>query len=230
MKFAYEYQMLKPAERWLKAQGLETKREFPTPWGICDLVGCSFNRESVKTRLELGQRKPVGPQLRVALLLQVPDHETGKSISVQTLSRRFGEFIDESRIALEMDKLEKDRFVQRRSRGGYQRLNGWMPLHKRLIAVELKLSRITEALHQARNNLEFADESYVGLPAKIADRLIESEKKSEFQRQGIGVLAIDHTGCRVVLEYRPAKSVTNGALQMHCSERFWRTRLKDTAT
>ena len=51
MPFNYEHEMVKPAERWLRSEGLLVKREFPLPWGICDLVGCSFNKKNVKKRL-----------------------------------------------------------------------------------------------------------------------------------------------------------------------------------
>ena len=59
MMFAYEQQMAAPATAWLAGQGLMVKREFPTPWGVCDLVGCSLNERRVRRRLALGQRKPL---------------------------------------------------------------------------------------------------------------------------------------------------------------------------
>ena len=44
-------------ERVVAGQELMVKREFPTPWGVCDLVGCSLNELKVRKRLLLGQRK-----------------------------------------------------------------------------------------------------------------------------------------------------------------------------
>ena len=224
MTFDYEHQMVKPAEQWLSSQGLATKREFSTPWGICDLVGCSMKEESVRQRLALGQTKPIGPQIRVLILSCIPDKTEDKSIGLKRLCREFSGFLDEDRIALALDQLMKDKFVQTTRAGLFQKLNGWMPLHKRLVALELKLSRINDALHQAISNLEFADESYVGIPVEIGKSLINRRKKSEFVHEGIGIVAISQKGGNVLLESNPiTKPCKNQIVQMHCIERFWRT-------
>jgi hypothetical protein len=228
MTFDYEHQMVKPAEQWLSSQGLATKREFSTPWGICDLVGCSMKEESVRQRLALGQTKPIGPQIRVLILSCIPDKTEDKSIGLKRLCREFSGFLDEDRIALALDQLMKDKFVQTTRAGLFQKLNGWMPLHKRLVALELKLSRINDALHQAISNLEFADESYVGIPVEIGKSLINSRKKSEFVHEGIGIVGISQKRCKVLLNSNPtAKPHKNQIIQTHCVERFWRTRIKD---
>lgn len=224
MTFDYEHQMVKPAEQWLSSQGLATKREFSTPWGICDLVGCSMKEESVRQRLALGQTKPIGPQIRVLILSCIPDKTENKSIGLKRLCREFSGFLDEDRIALALDQLMKDKFVQTTRAGLFQKLNGWMPLHKRLVALELKLTRINEALHQAISNLEFADESYVGIPVEIGKSLINSRKKSEFVHEGIGIVGINQKGGNVLLESNATtKPWKNQIVQMHCIERFWRT-------
>ena len=167
MTFDYEHQMVKLAEHWLSSLGLATKREFSTPWGICDLVGCSMNDKSVKQRLALGQTKPIGPQIRVMILSRIPDKTEEGSIGLRSLHREFSGFLNENRVALEVDRLVKDKFVQITPEGFFKKLNGWMPLHKRLVALELKLTRINDALHQAISNLEFANEAYVGIPLEI---------------------------------------------------------------
>jgi hypothetical protein len=223
MRFDYENQMVEPAEAWLKSKGLMVKREFSTPWGICDLVGCSFNRHNVKKRLRLGQVKPIGPHFRVMLLSHIPDEAENRPITAHRLVTRFSDFFDEAQVMLELDRLQRDRFVQRTPSGSFYKVNGWAPLHKRLIAVELKLSRITEVLHQAIGHLEFADESYVGLPMATAKRLIAAKRKMEFIQAGVGILGIDATKCRILLKSGPSKNDSDGVIQAHCVERFWRT-------
>jgi len=228
MTFDYEHQMVKLAEHWLSSQGLATKREFSTPWGICDLVGCSMNDESAKQRLALGQRKPIGPQIRVMILSRIPDKTEDRSIGLRRLYREFSGFLNENRVALELDRLVKDKFVQITRAGFFKKLNGWMPLHKRLVALELKLTRINDALHQAISNLEFANESYVGIPLEIGKSLINSKKKAEFIHEGIGILGISKKRCKILLKPNPtSKPQKNQIIQMHCVERFWRTRIKD---
>jgi len=228
MAFDYEYQMVKPAKQWLQSQGLQTKREFPTPWGICDLVGCSFNKKNVKKRCRLGQKKPIGSYFRVMLLDQIPDESEKRGVTLARLVKRFGEFFNDEQIAVEIGRLEKDGFVQKTGRDSFQSVNGWMPLHKKFVALELKLSRVQDALRQAVSNLEFADESYVGLPMGRAQRLINKKNKAQFLEQGIGVLAVGLTGCKVLLRSKPIKVRPNEILQRHCVERFWRTYPKDS--
>jgi hypothetical protein len=227
MSFDYEHQMLIPAEKWLTSQGLITKKEFFTPWGMCDLVGCSLNDLSVKWRLLLGQKRAIGSHLRIMILSRMPDKEDGKSIYPKSLYREFSGVFDKKKIKHEIDRLIKDKFVQKTSKGAYQKLNGWIPLHKRIVALELKLSRISDVLHQAINNLEFADESYVGLPIKNARRVMDSPKKLEFQEKGIGILGIDSAKCKVFLPAISKKYEQNQTFQIYCAERFWRDKIKD---
>ena len=111
MQFEYEYQMVKPAEAWLKSKGLMVKREFPTPWGICDLVGCSFNKRNVKKRLRLGQKKPIGSHLRVMLLSEIPEENDGSLVNPSQLTETYSDFFDADRILFELNRLERDRFI-----------------------------------------------------------------------------------------------------------------------
>jgi hypothetical protein len=220
--------MLEPTERWLHSQRLIVKREFQLPWGLCDIVGCSFNGNKVKMRMARGQTTPIGTPVRVHLLSLVPDVKDDRSIGLGELLEAFRPFLDEDKLALELHRLVRGKFVIETPDGTYQKVNGWIPLHKRLVAVELKLTRISDVLHQAVNNLGFADESYVGLPMEIAKRLSEAEKKDEFQQRGIGILGIDPEDCKVILRSNPAKAIPDEVIQTHCVERFWRTYLKDS--
>ena len=227
MTFKYENQMAEPAEQWLREQGLMVKREFPTPWGICDLVGCSLNKTRVRQRLSLRQTKPIRSQLRVHLLSLIPDKEEGKSVSVDDLHREFEPYLEAERIERELLRLVKDRFVQSAGTDRFHKINGWMPLHKRLVAVELKLARVDDAFSQAINNLGLADESYVGLPADRAERLVDSRRRCDFEEKGVGVLAVQPSGCKVVLRSRKRRPAREKTVQAYSVERFWLPHLKD---
>lgn len=221
MVFSYEREMLEPAARWLRDQGLMVKTEFPTPWGICDLVGCSLNKNRVRKRLNLRQTKPIGSLLRVHLLSLIPDEPDGRGIRIEDLHRVFGGYLDKERIGHEVARLVRDHFVEPTDFGTFYKVNGWMPLHKRLVAIELKLSRVDDAFRQAINNLGFADESYVAMPAQMARRLATHKTHARFKSKGIGLLAVDPGGCEVIL-----KAVIRGArddlvVQEHSVERFW---------
>ena len=103
-----------------------------------------------------------------------------------------------------------------------------MPLQDRLIAVELKLQRIEEAMRQALNNLGFAEESYVGLPVEVAHRVVSNASRwSDFLDAGVGLLSVARLGCEVLVPARKVQNRTDGAIQLYCVEKFWRTRVKD---
>jgi hypothetical protein len=60
----------------------------------------------------------------------------------------------------------------------------------RTIAVELKLTKWQKALHQAALYQLCSDYSYVAMPKKVAQTLVEHE---DFKAAGIGILSVDTT-------------------------------------
>ena len=124
MPFARESEMTRPVLNWLHGQGLLTKVEFGLPWGICDLVGLSFDQAQVAKRLSFGQRKPIGPMQRVELLRQIPDQESGASITL----RRLQKFANDTLFAPSLDRdlatLISDGFVVANKTGALQKRNG----------------------------------------------------------------------------------------------------------
>ena len=227
--FRIEREMHEYARGWLNGLGLMVKEEFYTPWGVCDFVAVSLAADRVEQRLSLGQRQALGPPLRIQLFNRIPDSATGKTISAKRLGREFNHILEPAELARELDRLEEARFVSRTKRGNLQKLNGWVPLHERIVALELKLSRVEEALNQARAHLCFADESYVGFPVDRAERLLCSKRIRRFEENGVGVVGIARGQCFVVLPSRPIHGQKDALMQMHCSERFWRTMVKDNS-
>ncbi len=209
---------------WMKRAGLHVKSEFVTPWGICDLAGLSFNSERVSQRLSLRQRKSVSSITRAALLLDVPDIEERKSISVSRLVRRYASAVGGELVVAEVEKLIADGFLVRTPRGQLQKLNGWMPLQNRLVAVEMKLNRVEEALAQAKANLGFAEESYVAFPMPMARRIAgdPSPWQSYFD-EGIGLIGVMRRRCEILLPYSSSPSSFDPAVRLYCVEKFWRS-------
>lgn len=223
--FTVEADLTGSAARWMRNRGMNVRAEFVTPWGICDLVGLSFNRKQVAERLRLRQTRAVGSITRVLLMLEVPDAKTGKSTTLNALVRRFAASIPADVVSAETERLIADRFVVSVSRGRLQRLNGWMPLQKRFVAVELKMTRIQEAMRQAMNNMEFASESYVGVPFDVARRVATTtDRWSRFFDAGVGLLGVMPRGCKVLVPARPSPGRTDEAIRIYCVEKFWRTR------
>jgi len=215
--FTLEREMAEYVYSWLNRACPIVKREFATPWGVCDFVGISIYPERVCERLRLGQRRPIGPFSRIDLLNRVPDRNTGTAVSIRAIAAQARQ--NRSVVQEELHRLVAGKFVAI-TEGKVQKLNGWAPLHRSIVAVELKLDRVREALDQAISNREFATESYVALPEAVASRLSEV-KIRDFRRCGVGMLGVSTLRCRVHV-MPSTQNVANPVLQMHCIERSWR--------
>lgn len=214
--------------RWMKSGRMTVKSEFVTPWGICDLVGLAFNRENRDHRIRLRQTRAIGSITGAMLLLEIPDEVTGRSITLRQLVREFAPAVAEEVVREQTDRLIADSFVRFVSRRRLQRVNGWYPLQDRLVAVELKLSRIEEAMRQALNNLGFAEESYVALPSEVARRVAANKGSwSRFFDAGVGLLSVSNRRCEILAPAHGARHLTNEVIRFYCVEKFWRTRLRD---
>jgi len=216
--------MAPPVMRWLRRNGLMVKPEFSLPWGICDLVGVKLDQIKVKRRLSYGQTRPVGPLQRLLILSRIPDCDSGKSIGLERLANELSHNIEVEVLLRELDTLVRNRFVKSTKRGSFQKLNGWAPLHFRIAAVELKLSRISEAIDQALSNRTFATDSHVALPRNCALRLARSDRASSLTLGGIGLLAVSHHACWELIKPSITKGTCDEIIRSHVVERFWRTR------
>ena len=222
--FNSEREMVAPAAAWLRGRCAQVKNEFVLPWGVCDLMGATLNRRRAAQRLALGQTRAIGPAFRIALLLDIPSTQDGRAKTAGKIEREYDGLVGAERIRAELDKLEKERFIVQVGRRTYQRVDGWVPLHTRLISVELKLSRVREALSQAMANQGAADESYVGLPTPIARAVRSNGLAHELRDAGIGLVEVGHDSCRVLVRAKKRASTPDPVTQLHCVERFWRTR------
>ena len=203
------------------------KGEFYTPWGICDPVGVAFDRKRVSKRLRLGQKQPIGPLIRLEILNAIPDAETGHSAIYEELEHAYRDLITPSQLRSEIEKLITGKFVTVSERGTLQKVNGWAPLHTRVVALELKLNRVEEALGQAISHQAFAEESYVGFPTGLAERIATSPRSARFLAEGVGIVSVGKSRCHILLRPGTRRHLISPTLQMHCVERFWRTRAKD---
>lgn len=222
-EFRLEREMVPMVSSWLSSSGLIVSREFVTPWGICDLVGIDLHPDRVRHRIKLGQRLPIGSLTRTSILQHIPDEESGRGITVDHLREKLG-VNTQIYIPLEEELkiLEARRFVQVDCQGYIRKRNGWVPLQRRVVAVELKLNRVSDAFSQAQAHQVFADECYIAVPKMIATRLTTHHRSTGFQETGIGVLAVERHQCNVVLPAKPDSAHIDPTIQMHAVERLWK--------
>lgn len=222
--FRLEAEMAAPVIRWLRRGGLTVKAEFLLPWGVCDLVGVKLDAARTKLRLSYGQTRSIGSITRLLILSRIPESDSGKSITFQRLAKDLSAHFSSDDLLEQIDTLVGGKFVIRPRRGFLQKVNGWAPLHSRIVAVELKLTRISEALNQATSNRAFATDSYVAFPRGRALRIARSNKADLFVRSGIGLLSVSHHACQELIKPCRIDATSNAITQSHVVERFWRTR------
>ena len=229
MAFELEKEMAAPVARWLAAQGLLVKQEFKTQWGICDLAACQLDPDKVAIRIRQRQKKPIGSAIRVFVYQHLPDSErSSRGISVERLRSLF-KFSESERLESELDRLVASGHAKRTRSGTFQKINGWFPLHKRLVAVELKLSRVSEAIAQARANRNFAPESYIAMPVDVAHRVANGHGREALRTAGIGMIGVEKDHCVVMVQ--PENLIAlSPEFETHAVEQFWKVSVLSSST
>ncbi len=225
--FESEKEMVRPVIDWLRGEGYDVRSEFYLPWGVCDLVGIEVNEGKLINRLAAHQYRPIGAMLKIQLFDLLPNFGSDASLTPIQLQKKMGmrERVEDIEHAL--DSLKADGFAINLSRKNYQRINGWFPLQKKIVAVELKMHRVLFAHFQANLHWMFANQSFVALPRIRADRLLESDKRKLFEDTGVGVLAVTKDNCSAVLKSRPRNNSPDRVMQAHVVERFWTSMIKE---
>ena len=217
----YERDMTESVRAWMNSQGLSVRTECAAQTGICDLVGVSFRKRNVCRRLALRQRNVIGSEKDVSILAALPDAEHQDGFTLEETADALGGVLAPHDVDLTLVKLERRRFVTRRGQR-FAKVNGWMPLHQRIVAVELKLDRVEEVVQQAINHTGVATESFIGLPSDVANRLVRSSRVHRIVDSGVGILSVGDAGVRVLRRSRPRPENVIPWVQMHMIERFWR--------
>jgi hypothetical protein len=226
MQFRVEKEMAEPVESWLNNNGYSVKREFSTAWGICDIVAAKPYKTHILHRIHYKQKKPLRSARKINILDVIPDKRTGESISFKNLSNNIKFYSCHDQLLRDLTELEKDNFIICTKQNHYQKLNGWLPLHKQILTVELKLNRISEAVFQAKNNLKFTSQSYVALPYSTSLKIANSSKANYFINAGIGLIGVLPSGCKVFIKATAPISESDSLIQTLYAERFWEVWLK----
>jgi hypothetical protein len=174
----------------------------------------------------LNQVRAVGHIRRVALLECIPSQG---DISLRELLRKSSHLFSNDELQKELKQLEADHFVCSSEHDRYSRFAPNCSDENLIVAVEVKLSKIEEVLAQARANLAFADQSFIGIPIANAERLTNLERHKGLISSGVGLLGVERGRCEVLIGSGGDKSKTNPAVRAHCIERFWRTFIDNGA-
>lgn len=196
--FRFESEMTDPVQMLVRrlAPGrmspMHVLREMPAGQGVVDLLGVDFDDEVLSRRVRAG----VGP-IVLPLRVHVLSHlRTDRFLSLERLSRKVGSnprALTRStlRPLAEVGAIDLD---QRRARA----TGLWIPVAKRLTAVELKLSKWRSAARQADNAARAADRSWVVLDSCRARSAMKN--RDYFAELGIGLATLDSRGALKVVE------------------------------
>lgn len=219
--FSFESQMTGMVKAWLERERLNAWPEFRMPHGICDIVGCSLNATALR-RSKAGSAKPLGSLRRIYLFSLLPEITAESSgASPKDIFEKTCGTIEISRITSEMNRLVSEGRAIRDAERRYFRLGKLEKTHKRIVAVELKLTEVRAAFRQASRNLEYASESYVAYPIKKAVDVAGNYKSNDAVVQGIGILGVARNGCQVIAKPARATVNRNRLAQYYIAEKFY---------
>lgn len=208
---------------WLGEQGMMQVTEFVTPWGVADVLGIRPNIDRVKARIAAKHLDPVSDAHAMQLLLSLP--ADGKPKRLADIARKFEPLLGPDLFERAVRNLIRKRFIVHEGASLIRRTE-WMPYHEQLIAIELKLRRVEEALAQARRHKAITVDSYVGMPAVIAEKVAFTERRSEFEAAGVGLLSVQDGSCKVLIPPNTSQKTVIEAQQLSAAEACWRTVLK----
>jgi hypothetical protein len=221
-----ETQLESSVWRWLREFADISVDQFQTPWGIADLfaIKCDFDR--VLARRDLGQNIASTNDQDLMVLLAIPELTSGKRTDVQRLEKEFSFLLGEAKVRSIVAALRRRKLIAVDSDGRICRNTPWLPFHKQMWAVELKLDRVDEALAQANRHLKITPYSYVGLPPLIAEKTANSRKAQDFRESGVGLLSISPEHCSTLIEPAGNYACVEPMYAVAAAERCWSTYLK----
>ncbi|KKM15019.1 hypothetical protein LCGC14_1700300 [marine sediment metagenome] len=94
-----------------------------------------------------------------------------------------------------------------------------IPPIEKIIAVELKMAKISDVHHQAKRNQPFVTESYAAMPADFVVRM-RPQSIQKFEDSGVGLLAVERA---VGIAVFPEKKI---ATSDKLRRKLWRYKLK----
>jgi len=204
--FRFESDMVDPVELLVsrlmpgRARPAHVLREMPAGQGVVDLLAVDFDDEVLSRRVRGG----LGP-IELPLRIEVLSHlRQDRFLSLERLARR----VSSNPRALRRSTLgplaETGAIELQATRA--RATGAWIPVAKRLTAIELKLSKWRHAARQADNAARAVNASWVVLDARRAAAAIRN--REYFTDFGIGLAAMDSSGVlRVVVRPRRSRSV-----------------------
>lgn len=225
-EFTSEAEMQAVCHDWLRCRYDVVGREFPLPWGICDLVAADFDRERLRGRWADGQRAPLGNRIRARVLisaarskgLRLTDTHPGSSRQSPVGLNAFDRSPD-------IDYLQRRGLLTTTATTAKSTLPFWAPCDRRIVAIELKLTRLAEVIRQAKRHRAFAHTVYIGMPLARAEAIACSDAVLPLLNDGLGLLGVSQDSC-IELAQPLNEFPSDAASRLHASESLYRRLLE----
>jgi len=216
---------------WVKAHfeavGAFVAPELSMGWGRADLVAFELDLEKCRARIRNGQFRSLDRADHYRALRHMPELESGDHVSIGALSVYLGRSASYVRASL-VPFLERAGYAKRVGPGMLAKVNGFIPIAQKVIAIEAKVSDWRKGAIQAKRHRCFANRVYLALASEYVHR-VDLEL---LQRHGIGLIAASSTRVDELLE-SPAMPPTDPDRHSFSAEWLWRYRraavLKATA-
>jgi hypothetical protein len=213
-------------QRWVSSLGYIPIEEFSSPWGIADVVGIRPNIDRMLQRIRERHEEAIGDLRSILVLLAIPTMGSKRTVSLEELVAQYGELIGREVIERIVLKLSRKKIIGGTTQGRLYRIINWLPYHEEIISVELKLARVEEAIAQASRHKVITPNSYVGLPSDLAERLTFSQRRSDFESAGVGLLSVGNENCEVLIQPTHVTAQRERAYEIAAAENAWRFVLK----
>ena len=185
--FTAETELAAPVEQWLRQQGSScVAHEVVSEYGIPDLVAGVGLPEKLRRRRKLAS--PITDPNQLALLEFCSSRRTVDEL------RKWAPIRFSSYVVRTLEPLLQEGLLSQTAKGIKASKRVTDPFEA-LIAVELKLSATKHGFAQAMSYRLFAETSYFAVPS----RCISPLAKSRATELGIGLLAVNETGCELIV-------------------------------
>lgn len=155
-------------EEIFKRQGYITTREVSAGYGRADLVIGKLNDEHCSIRKNNKQTQALLEERYFEVLRNLPDiHGCLEPLHVAELIDKIN-FSDRYLKTHVIKFLEKSGYIRRIEDNFLYKINGWLPITSKVVAIEAKLTDWRRGILQANRYKSFADKVYLALPERSA--------------------------------------------------------------
>lgn len=189
-----EARVVARVKTYFEAAGAFVAPELSLGWGRADLVAFELDREKCRARVRNGQFRSLDRADHYRALRHMPELESGEHVSVAELCERLGRSASYVRASL-VPFLERAGYAKRVGPGQLAKVNGFIPIAQRVIAIEAKVSDWRKGAIQAKRHRSFANRVYLALSSDYVHRV----QLEVLRKHGIGLLSASGFGVVEIL-------------------------------